>query len=89
MLKVKKTIYGSIPKNNELTKLIAEIKRAIQKLEEEKNKQNKTINDYEKLIQSIKEEYQKLALQNDLLKKKLKRLEDKQLTTDLINHHRK
>ena len=86
MLKVKKTIYGSIPKSNDLTKLIAEIKGAIQKLEEEKNK---TINDSEKLIQSIKEEYQKLALQNDLLKKKLKRLEDKQLTIDLINHHRK
>ena len=38
MLKIKKTTYGSTPKNNELTKLAAEIKQAIQKMEEEKNK---------------------------------------------------
>ena len=38
MLKVKKTTHGSLPKNNELTKLTAEIKQAIQKTEEEKNK---------------------------------------------------
>ena len=67
MLKVKKITYGSIPKNYELTKLTAEIKQAFQKIEEEKNKTNKTINDYAKLIQSIKKEYQKLALENDLL----------------------
>ena len=36
MLKVKKTTNGSLPKNNELTKLTAEIKRAIQKIEEKK-----------------------------------------------------
>ena len=36
MLKVKKTIFGSLPKNNELTKLTAEIKQAIQKIEEKK-----------------------------------------------------
>ena len=54
MLKIKKTTYGSLPKNNELTKLTTEIKQAIQKIEEEKNKKNKTINDYAKLIQSIK-----------------------------------
>ena len=68
MLKVKKITYGSIPKNYELTKLTAEIKQAFQKIEEEKNKTNKTINDYAKLIQSIKKEYQKLALEKDLLK---------------------
>ena len=38
MLKVQKTAHGSLPKNNELTKLAAEIKQAIQKTEEEKNK---------------------------------------------------
>ena len=54
MLKIKKTTYGSLPKNNELTKLTTEIKQAILKIEEEKNKKNKTINDYVKLIQSIK-----------------------------------
>ena len=54
MLKIKKTTYGSLPKNNELTKLTTEIKQAIQKIEEEKNKKNKAINDYAKLIQSIK-----------------------------------
>ena len=68
MLKVKKTTYGSLPKNNELTKLTTEIKQAIQKIEE-KNKKNKTINDNAKLIQLIKKEYQKLALENELLKK--------------------
>ena len=68
MLKVKKTTYGSLPKNNELKKLTAEIKQAIQKIEE-KSKKNKTINDYAKLIQLIKKEYQKLALENELLKK--------------------
>ena len=38
MLKVKKTTYGSLPKNNERTKLTTEIKQAIQKIEDEKNK---------------------------------------------------
>ena len=89
MLKVKKTTYGLTPKNNELTKLTAEIKKAIQKTEEEKNKKSKVINDYAKLIQSIKKEYQKLVLENDLLKKNFKKLEDKRLTTDLINHRKK
>ena len=37
MLKVKKTTYGSLPKNNELTKLTGEIKQAVQKIEEGKN----------------------------------------------------
>ena len=69
MLKVKKTTHGSLPKNNELTKLTAEIKQAIQKIEEEKSKKKtKIINDYAKLIQSIKKEYQKLELENELLK---------------------
>ena len=36
MLKVKETTFGSLPKNNELTKLTAEIKQAIQKIEEKK-----------------------------------------------------
>ena len=36
MLKVKKTTYRSIPKNNELAKLIAEIKQTIQVIKEEK-----------------------------------------------------
>ena len=40
MLKIKKTTYGSLPKNNELTKLTTEIKQAILKIEEEKNKKN-------------------------------------------------
>ena len=43
MLKVKKTTYGSIPKNNELTKLTAKIKQAIQKIEEEKNKKTRQL----------------------------------------------
>ena len=89
MLKVKKTTYGLTSKNNELTKLTAEIKKAIQKTEGEKNKKSKVINDYAKLIQSIKKEYQKLVLENDLLKKNFKKLEDKHLTTDLINHRKK
>ena len=38
MLKVKKTTYGSLPKKNERTKLTTEIKQAIQKIEDEKNK---------------------------------------------------
>ena len=41
MFKVKKTTYGSLPKNNELKKLTAEIKQAIQKVEEEKTKKTK------------------------------------------------
>ena len=36
MLKGKKTTYGSIAKNNELTKLTTEIEQAIQKIEEQK-----------------------------------------------------
>ena len=38
MLKVNKTTYESIPKNNELTKLATEIKQAIQKIEEKEKK---------------------------------------------------
>ena len=74
MLKVKKNIYVAIPKNNEITKQTIEVKQAIQKKEEKKNKkQNKTINDYTKLIQSMKKQFQKLALENEILKKKLKK----------------
>ena len=69
MLKVKKTTYGAISKNNERLKLTSDIKHAIQKIEEEKNGKNKTISDYAKLIQSIKKEYQRLTLENELLKK--------------------
>ena len=43
MSKVKQTTYGSIPKNNELTKLTAKIKQAIQKIEEEKNKKTRQL----------------------------------------------
>ena len=75
MLKVKRTTYGSLSKGNELTKLTKEIKQAIRKIEKEKKK--KTINDYAKLIQSIKKEYQKLALENDVLKKKVKNVRRK------------
>ena len=68
MLKVKKTTYGSLPKNNELTKVATEIKQSVQKIEEEKKakRNNKTVNDYAKLIQSIKKEYSKLALENEI-----------------------
>ena len=38
MLKIKKTTYESVPKNNELTKLTAEIKQANQKIEDKKEK---------------------------------------------------
>ena len=41
-----------------------------------KNRKNKTINDYAKLIQSIRKEYQRLALENELLKK-YEKIEDK------------
>ena len=71
MLKVKKTTNGSLPKNNELTKVTTEIKQSVQKIEEEKKakRNNKTVNDYAKLIQSIKKEYSKLALENEIWKK--------------------
>ena len=36
MLKVKKTIYDVLPKNNELLKLTSDIKHVIQKIEKEK-----------------------------------------------------
>ena len=62
MLNVKKTTYRSIPKKNELTKLTAEIKQAIQKIEGEKNKKSKTINDYAKLTQSIKKTILKISV---------------------------
>ena len=71
MLKVKKTTYGSLPKNNKLTKLTTEFKQPIQKIEGERNKKEKTISDYAKLIQSIKKN-QMLALANEVLKKKVK-----------------
>ena len=70
MLKFKKTTYGSLPKYNELTKITAEIKEAVQKQEEEKI--NKTINHYVKFIQSIKKEYQTLAVKNEIFKKSKK-----------------
>ena len=40
------------------------------KSKKKKNRKNKTMNDYVKLIQSIKNEYQRLALENELLKKR-------------------
>ena len=51
-------------------KITSDIKHAIQKIEDEKNKNKRTINDYTKLIQPIEKEYQRLALENELLKKK-------------------
>ena len=53
-----------------------------------KNRKNKTINDYAKLIQSIRKEYQRLALENELLKK-YEKIEDKQFITDLIENNKK
>ena len=50
MLNVKKTTYGALSKNNGLLKLTSDIKHAIQKIEEKKNRKNKTINGYAKLI---------------------------------------
>ena len=68
MIKVKKTTYGLLPKNNKLTKLATEVKRTIQKIEEEKNK--KKNNEWLCKINSInKKEYQKLALEMEILKK--------------------
>ena len=75
-------------KTMSLQNQLQKLNKLFKKWKKKKTK-NKTINNYAKLIQSIKKEYQKLALENDLLKTKLKKLEDKQLTTDLINHHRK
>ena len=73
MLKVKKTTYRSLPKNNELTKLTIEIKQAIQKIEEEKNKKKKTIDDYAKLIQSIKKRRPEVSIRKWNIKKKVKK----------------
>ena len=91
MLKVKKTTYGSLPKNNEFTKLTTEIKQAIQKLEEEKSKKNKQDNKWScKINSSNKKRVPEVSSRKWTVKKKTKKnLEDKHLTTDLINHHRK
>ena len=52
MMKVKKATYqSSSSKNNEIIKLAIEIKNAIQKTDEKKNK---TVNQYSLLIESIK-----------------------------------
>ena len=75
-------------KTMSLQNQLQKLNKLFKKWKKKKTK-NKTVNNYAKLIQSIKKEYQKLALENDLLKTKLKKLEDKQLTTDLINHHGK
>ena len=37
----------------------------------------------------MKKEYQRLALENELLKKEMKKIEEKQFTIDLINHNQK
>ena len=43
MLKVKKTPYGPITRNNELTKFATEIKQAIQKQEKKKTKKTRKL----------------------------------------------
>ena len=64
-MKVKRTTYqSSSSKNNEIITLTNEIKNAIQKIEEKKNK---TVNQYLSLIQSIKKEYQRVANENNHL----------------------
>ena len=88
MLKVKKATYGAIPKNNKLLKLKSHIKHEIQKIEEEKNRKNKTINDYAKLIQSIKREWV-IESYKIIIEKKMKKIEDRQFTTNFINHNKK
>ena len=72
-MKVKKTTYqSSSSKNNEIIKLTNEIKNAIQKIEEKKNK---TVDQYSSLIQSIKKEYQRVDDENNHLKKRNEQLE--------------
>ena len=73
MMKVKKTTYQSpSSKNNDIIKLTNEIKIAIQKIEEKKNK---TVNQYSFLVQSIKKEYQRVVNENNYLKKSNEQLE--------------
>ena len=89
MLKVEKTTYGAIPKNNELTKLSRKTKQTIQKIEEEKKNKTKQNNQWLCKINSInKKRISEVSIRKWNIKKKLKELEDKQLPTDLINHHR-
>ena len=74
MIKVKKATYqSSSSKNNEIIKLTNEIKNAIQKIEENKNK---TVDQYSLLIQSIKKEYQRVDDENNHLKKRNEQLEN-------------
>ena len=47
-------------------------KKYKKKTKQNNNNNNKTINDCAKLIQSIKKEYQKLALENEILKESKK-----------------
>ena len=72
-MKVKKNnVSISLTKNNEIIKLTNEIKNAIQKIEEKKNK---TVNQYSSLIQSTKKEYQRVDNENNHLKKRNEQLE--------------
>ena len=53
-----------------------------------KKTKQKTINDYREFIQSIKR-ISKVRHRKWCIKEKCKKLWEKHLTTDLINHHRK
>ena len=59
-MRVKRTTYSPMMRNDEMIKLSQKVKQIIRNLQEENIKKSKLSNEYAKIIQGIKKEYQSL-----------------------------
>ena len=77
-MRVKRTTYAARAAENEVAKLIRDIKQLIQHLQEENRKKNKLVDKYAKLIQGPKREYQSVIAEKKTIDKFLKKTRGKE-----------
>ena len=77
MMRVKRTTYSPMMRNDEMIKLSQEIKQIIRNLQEENIKKSKLSDEYAKIIQGIKKEYQSLNDEKRQLEDFLRKQEER------------
>ena len=76
MMRVKRTTYAPMMRNDEMIKLSQETKQIIRNLQEENIKKSKLADEYAKIIQGIKKEYQSLNNEKRQLEDFLRKQEE-------------
>ena len=76
-MRVKRTTYSPMMRNDEMIKLSQEIKQIIRNLQEENMKKSKLSDEYAKIIQGIKKEYQSLNDEKRQLEDFLRKQEER------------